>query len=130
MYFLINKFAKYGTIDKFPGRGRQQYLLRKNARKLCRGANINSRLALADIDERLAMSDWQVILVEFDKDCQIGLCLNNLTFKRCLNKNGLHGHRPRQTALHNTVMLQLSPKTTWMWRQTKTTWIIQQRPLG
>ena len=86
---VINKFAKFDT------RNISKKLLKRSAQKLCLEVNINTRVVLTDIG------------------CQEFRCkdhyldLSPQSSASCLNKNGLHGHQPRQTPLVK-LLLQLS----------------------
>lgn len=77
--YVIKKFAKFGTVKTLPGRGRRPKLSSRTARKLCRDVNTNPRVVLDDIVDKLGAE---------------GTSVSKRTVQRCLNKNGLHGHRP------------------------------------
>ena len=82
---VIKKFAQFGTAETLPGRGRKPKISVKTARKLCREVNSNPRVVLNDVVEGL--------------DAE-GTTVSKRTIQRCLNKNSLYSHRPRQTPLH------------------------------
>lgn len=85
VFSIVKKFKQHGTVEALPGRGRKPKLSVRTERKLCREVNINPRVKLDVIVEKLAAE---------------GTSVSKRTIQRCLNKNGLHSRRPRRTPLH------------------------------
>lgn len=83
--YVIKKFKQFGTVESLPGRGRKPKLSPRTVRKLVRDVDINPRIVVKDIAQDLETQ---------------GISVSPRTIQRCLNKNGLHGRRPRRTPLH------------------------------